>query len=72
MAKRKYIKRSEYWSQFKDSTPNHNLEDITNQSLAEEFSPELVGESVLLRAILKIDLRILMMDYFRLITRVIQ
>jgi hypothetical protein len=46
MAKRKYIKRSEYWSQFKDSTPNHNLEDITNQSLAEEFSPELVGESL--------------------------
>ena len=46
MAKRKYTKRSEYWSKFKDSTPNHNLEDITNQSLAEEFSPELVGESL--------------------------
>jgi len=44
--KRKYTKRSEYWSKFKDSTPNHNLEDITNQSLAEEFSPELVGESL--------------------------
>ncbi len=46
MAKRKYTKRSEYWSKFKDSTPNHNLEDITNQSLAEEFAPELVGESL--------------------------
>ena len=46
MAKRKYTKRSEYWSKFKDSTPNHNLEDITKQSLAEEFSPELVGESL--------------------------
>ena len=46
MAKRKYTKRSEYWSKFKDSTPNHNLEDITNQSLAQEFSPELVGESL--------------------------
>jgi hypothetical protein len=44
--KRKYTKRSEYWSKFKDSTPNHNLEDITSQSLAEEFSPELVGESL--------------------------
>ncbi|MDB4761444.1 hypothetical protein OAG04_00370 [bacterium] len=44
--KRKYTKRSEYWSKFKDSTPNHNLEEITNQSLAEEFSPELVGESL--------------------------
>jgi len=46
MAKRKYTKRSEYWSKFKDSTLNHNLEDITKQSLAEEFSPELVGESL--------------------------
>jgi hypothetical protein len=44
--KRKYTKRSEYWSKFKSDTPNHNLEDITNQSLAEEFSPELVGESL--------------------------
>jgi hypothetical protein len=44
--KRKYTKRSEYWSKFKDSTPNHNLEDVTSQSLAEEFSPELVGESL--------------------------
>ena len=44
--KRKYTKRSEYWGKFKDSTPNHNLEDITKQSLAEEFSPELVGESL--------------------------
>ena len=46
MAKRKYTKRSEYWNKFKSNTPNHNLEDITNQSLAEEFSPELVGESL--------------------------
>jgi hypothetical protein len=44
--KRKYTKRSEYWGKFKDSTPNHNLEDITSQSLAKEFSPELVGESL--------------------------
>ena len=49
MAKRKYTKRSEYWSKFKDSTPNHNLEDITKQSLAEEFSPELVGESFFMK-----------------------
>jgi len=46
MAKRKYTKRSEYWNKFKSDTPNHNLEDIANQSLAEEFSPELVGESL--------------------------
>jgi len=46
MAKRKYTKRSEYWNKFKSNVPNHNLEDITNQSLAEEFSPELVGESL--------------------------
>ena len=46
MAKRKYTKRSEYWNKLKGNGPNHNLEDITNQSLAEEFSPELVGESL--------------------------
>ena len=46
MAKRKYTKRSEYWNKFKSTVLNHNLEDITNQSLAEEFSPELVGESL--------------------------
>ncbi len=46
MSKRKYTKRSEYWNKFKSNAPNHNLEDITNQSLAEEFSPELVGESL--------------------------
>ena len=46
MSKRKYTKRSEYWNKFKSNTLNHNLEDITNQSLAEEFSPELVGESL--------------------------
>jgi hypothetical protein len=46
MAKRKYTKRSEYWEKFKSNTPNNNLEELTRQSLAEEFSPELVGESL--------------------------
>ena len=44
--KRKYTKRSEYWEKFKSNTPNNNLEELTRQSLAEEFSPELVGESL--------------------------
>jgi len=44
--KRKYTKRSEYWQKFKSNTPNNNLEEITRQSLAEEFAPELVGESL--------------------------
>ena len=46
MAKRKYTKRSEYWEKFKSNTPNNNLEELTRQSLAEEFSPELFGESL--------------------------
>jgi hypothetical protein len=46
MAKREYTKRSEYWEKFKSKTPNNNLEELTRQSLAEEFAPELVGESL--------------------------
>jgi len=44
--KRKYTKRSEYWEKFKSNGPNHNLSDLLNQSQAEEYMPELVGESL--------------------------
>ena len=40
---RKYTKRSEYWEKFK--TTEEPLENLIN-SQAEEFAPELIGDSV--------------------------
>lgn len=43
---RKYTKRSEYWEKFNKEGSNNNLSDIFNQSQAELYVPELVGESL--------------------------
>lgn len=44
--KRKYTKRSEYWDKFKKNNQDNNLQSLFKQSNAEEFAPELVGESL--------------------------
>jgi hypothetical protein len=44
--KRKYTKRSEYWEKFKKNNQDNSLQSLFKKSNAEEFAPELVGESL--------------------------